>query len=186
MELIQLTSDYEMKPFDCGDAALNGFLCNDAKPFLEARLARTYLLCDDNRIVGYYCLLNDKVARRDVTNSDWRKIKKLFPHSKHFGSYPAVKIGRFAISVYYRGKGWGTELIKAIKLQLSEDPGYSQFRFLTVDAYQNAVPFYERNGFKKLTPTQEQERNGFKKLTPTQEQGDTQAMYFDIKSILES
>ena len=23
MELIQLTSDYEMKPFDCGDAALN-------------------------------------------------------------------------------------------------------------------------------------------------------------------
>ena len=26
MELIQLTSDYEMKLFDCGDAALNGFL----------------------------------------------------------------------------------------------------------------------------------------------------------------
>ena len=25
MELIQLTSEYEMKPFDCGDAALNGF-----------------------------------------------------------------------------------------------------------------------------------------------------------------
>ena len=25
MELIQLTSDYEMKPFDCGDSALNGF-----------------------------------------------------------------------------------------------------------------------------------------------------------------
>ena len=28
MDLIQLTSDYEMKPFDCGDAALNGFLFN--------------------------------------------------------------------------------------------------------------------------------------------------------------
>ena len=122
MELIQLTSDYEMKPFDCGDPTLNGFLCNDAKPFLEARLAKTYLLCDDDRIVGYYCLLNDKVARRDVTNSDWRKIKKLFPHSKHFGSYPAVKIGRFAISVYYHGQGWGTELIKAIKLQLIPFP----------------------------------------------------------------
>ena len=24
MDLIQLTSDYEMKPFDCGDAVLNG------------------------------------------------------------------------------------------------------------------------------------------------------------------
>ena len=30
MELIQLTSDYEMKPFDCGDSALNGFLQDDA------------------------------------------------------------------------------------------------------------------------------------------------------------
>ena len=27
MDLIQLTSDYEMKPFDCGDAALNGLYC---------------------------------------------------------------------------------------------------------------------------------------------------------------
>ena len=35
MELIQLTSDYELKPFDCGDAALNGFLCKDAKSVLE-------------------------------------------------------------------------------------------------------------------------------------------------------
>ena len=29
MKLIQLTSDYEMKPFDCGDPALNGIMAND-------------------------------------------------------------------------------------------------------------------------------------------------------------
>ena len=171
MDLIQLTSDYEMKPFDCGDAALNGFLCNEAKLFLETQLAKTYLLCDDDRIVGYYCLLNDKLSRQEVANSEWRKIKKLFPHSKHFGSYPSVKIGRFAISVHYRGQGWGNELMDAIKRHLKHDTGYSSFRFLTVDAYLTAVPFYERNGFKRLAPTQEQ--------------GNTQAMYFDIKSILE-
>ena len=171
MELIQLTSDYEMKPFDCGDAALNGFLCKDAKLFLETQLAKTYLLCDDDQIVGYYCLLNDKLSRQEVANSEWRKIKKLFPHSKHFGSYPAVKIGRFAVSIHYRGRGWGNELMDAIKRHLKHDTGYSTFRFLTVDAYLAAVPFYEKNGFKRLTPTQEQ--------------GDTQAMYFDIKSVLE-
>ncbi len=33
MELIQLTQDYDLKPFDCGDADLNGFLFNDAKIF---------------------------------------------------------------------------------------------------------------------------------------------------------
>ncbi|OUO50162.1 hypothetical protein B5F77_13275 [Parabacteroides sp. An277] len=171
MELIQLTSDYEMKPFDCGDAALNGFLRDEAKPFLESRLARTYLLCDEDLIVGYYCLLNDKVAKRDVANSDWRRIKKLFPHSKHFGSYPAVKIGRFAISLQYRDCGMGSKLMDIIKRRLKQDIGDSQFRFLTVDAYLEAVPFYEKNGFKKLTPTQEQ--------------GNTQAMYFDIQSVVE-
>lgn len=171
MELIQLTSDYEMKPFDCGDAALNGFLRDEAKPFLESRLARTYLLCDEDLIVGYYCLLNDKVAKRDVANSDWRRIKKLFPHAKHFGSYPAVKIGRFAISLQYRDCGMGSKLMDIIKRRLKQDIGDSQFRFLTVDAYLEAVPFYEKNGFKKLTPTQEQ--------------GNTQAMYFDIQSVVE-
>lgn len=25
MKVVQLTSDYEMKPFDCGDTELNGF-----------------------------------------------------------------------------------------------------------------------------------------------------------------
>ena len=40
MELIQLTSDYDLKPFDCGDADLNGFLLNDAKIFLEKRLGK--------------------------------------------------------------------------------------------------------------------------------------------------
>lgn len=171
MELIQLTSDYELKPFDCGDAALNGFLHDSAKPFMECRLAKTYLLCDEDRIVGYFCLLNDKMSKQDVANSDWRKVKKLFPHAKHFGSYPAVKIGRFAISLQYRDRGVGSKLMDVVKQRLKQDVGDSQFRFLTVDAYLAAVPFYEKNGFKRLTPTQEQ--------------GDTQAMYFDIKSVLE-
>ena len=29
MRLIELTSDYEMKPFDCGDAALNDIMANN-------------------------------------------------------------------------------------------------------------------------------------------------------------
>ncbi len=172
MRLIELTSDYEMKPFDCGDAALNGFLCNDAKLFLEYQLTRTYLLCDGEEIMGYFSLLNDKLSRQDVANSAWRKIKKLFPHAKHFGSYPAVKIGRLAVSVQYRGKGLGSELMDILKRLLKQNQGYSMFRFLTVDAYLAVVPFYEKNGFKKLTPTREQ--------------GDTQAMYFDMKILLKS
>ncbi len=63
--------------------------------FLEERLAKTYLLCDGEEIVGYYCLLNDKLSKQEVANSEWRKIKKRFSHSKHFGSYPAIALERF-------------------------------------------------------------------------------------------
>ena len=36
-----------------------------------------------------------------------------------------------------------------------ETGGISTFRFLTVDAYLSAVPFYERNGFKMLVTDDE-------------------------------
>lgn len=167
MKLIPLTSDYEMKPFDCGDVVLNGFLRDEAKPFQEKRLAKTYLLCDEeDRIAGYFSLFNDKVSRQEVANSTWRKIKKQFPRSKHFGSYPSVKIGRFAVSLQYRNQGWGSQMLGIIKEFLSNDTGYSHFRFLTVDAYLSAVSFYEKNDFKALLPAREQDS--------------TQAMYFDM------
>lgn len=44
MVITLLTSDYEIKSFDCGDSDLNDFLLNDAKLFTEQRIAYTYIL----------------------------------------------------------------------------------------------------------------------------------------------
>ena len=73
MVISLLTSDYEMKSFDCGDADLNDFLLNDAKSFSEKRIAYTYVLEDGDNIVGYYSLLNDKVSKLDASNSAWKR-----------------------------------------------------------------------------------------------------------------
>lgn len=102
MEIIKLTDDYELKPFDCGDADLNGFLMNDAKPFSGKRIGNTYIVEDKGKIIAYFCLLNDKISKQNVANGTWRKVKKSFPHEKHFSSYPSVKIGRFAVSAECR------------------------------------------------------------------------------------
>ncbi len=166
MDLIQLTEDYELKPFDCGDADLNGFLLNDAKKFLKKKLARTFLLVDDEKIAAYFCLFNDKIARQDVATGSWRKVKKLFPHEKHFSSYPAIKIGRFAVSLAYRHSGIGSELMTTLKFILEAETTYSIFRFLTVDAYLSAIPFYEKNDFTLLQPDDEDKH--------------TRLMYFDM------
>jgi len=157
MNLVRLTSDYELTSFDCGDDQLNKFLFEDAKPSQELRIANTFILEDDGRIVAYFCLLNDKVSKDEIIGSRWKKIKVNFPKDKQFRSYPTIKIGRFAVSIDYRGRNIGTELMALIKDLLHGQSAHSAFRYITVDAYLSAVPFYEKNGFVHLTKKDEDE-----------------------------
>ena len=151
MKLIRLTPDTELKGFDCGDEDLNNFLIEDAKGFLDKRIATSFILLDEDNIVAYFCLLNDKISRQEVTNSQWKKIKGEFPESKRFGSYPAIKIGRFAVSSKYKGRNIGSDLMNLLKGMLNDNPNYSAFRYLTVDAYLSAIEFYNKNNFKILS-----------------------------------
>ena len=160
-----------LKPFDCGDEDLNEFLMNDARFYDEQMLAHTYVFMDDNEIVAYYCLLNDKISQTDLDKSLWRKLRKNIPHEKHYDSYPAVKIGRFAVSQKYSGQSIGTSIIDSIKLKLFENSEYSACRFLTIDAYRGAILFYERNGFMPL----------LKEPDPEQP---TIPLYFDLRKVM--
>lgn len=169
MKLLRLTLDYKLTKFDCGDDDLNEFLAEDAKPCLELRIANTFILEDEGNIVAYFCLLNDKISRKEIIGSRWKKIRELFPKSKQFRSYPCIKIGRFAVSKDYRGRNIGSELIDNLKKRLNEVNGYSAFRYITVDAYLSAIPFYEKNGFVQLT---QKEENEF-----------THLMFFDMMEI---
>lgn len=56
MRLVRLTPDTELVGFDCGDDDLNSFLVEDAKSFLDKRIATSYLLVDGDNIVAYFCL----------------------------------------------------------------------------------------------------------------------------------
>ena len=147
MKLIPLTQDYPLVEFDCGDSDLNDFLLKDAKHFLEKRIANTFVLEDEGHIVAYFCLLNDKISRLEITNSKWKRIKDGFPEGKQFRSYPTIKIGRFAVSLAYRKLHIGSDLMDLLKGLLKAGQSRSAFRFITVDAYLSAIPFYQKNGF---------------------------------------
>lgn len=166
MELVRLTSSLPILNFNCGDQDLNNFLLEDAKPFLEKRIANSFILMDEDRIVAYFCLLNDKISRQEVTNNQWKKIKNSFPDGKKFSSYPAIKIGRFAVSIDYRGQQIGSKLMNILKDMLNSNSIYSAFRYITVDAYLSAVDFYSKNGFVELTEKDKKDH--------------TRLMYFDM------
>lgn len=158
----------EIGKFDCGDAALNAFIKEDAYHFKSEMIANTFVLQDEEKIVAYFSLFNDIVSRDTADRNLWRKVRGLFPHAKHFSSYPAVKIGRLAVLMAMRDSGIGSRLINLIKQMAISNQLMSAVRFLTVDAYMEAVPFYERNGFKPLR--NEAERG-------------TLPMYYDLKQL---
>ena len=182
MQLVPLAPDYPLVAFDCGDEDLNRFLLDDAKHAQELRIANTFILEDEGRIAAYFCLLNDKVSKDEVIGSRWKKIRSNFPQSKQFRSYPTVKIGRFAVSLDYRGRNIGTDLMDSIKAMLHAEHGRSAFRFITVDAYLSAVPFYEKGGTCDVDNIVGG-YHGFLHLTKKDEDEHTRLMYFDMMEI---
>lgn len=171
LQFVRLTDDYPISSFDCGDADLNDFFWMTPKHFKRNKSHIHIYLKYDGKILAYFCLLNDKISRQDSSNSMWKRIKKEFPIEKQFSNYPAVKIGRFAVDKSTHGTGLGSELMTSLKFLLQEKHVVSAFRFITVDAYINAIPFYEKNDFRLLMPNDPNEH--------------TKTMFFDMFSLSE-
>ena len=126
MILKKLESIKTIKPFDCGDSDLNGFLLDDSKYYHQQFLAHTYVIENESLTIGYFSLLTDKISKSDLDKSLWRKLRKDIPHEKHYDSYPAIK------------------------RRLSANEEYAACRFLTVDAYKESVDYYLKNRFLPL------------------------------------
>ena len=172
----RLSDNHVFLPFDCGDEDINDFLLTQAVHYQKELLAVTYLLEDGENTVFYFTLSNDKVTALELSKGFWRKIKSLFPHSKHRRDYPAVKIGRLGVNKFYQHTDdkWGTKIVGFIKNWMVSH-NKTGCRFITVDAYCTAVPFYLKNGFMFMGSD---ERLRYESKTAA-----TVTMYYDLKQI---
>ena len=89
-------------------------------------------------------------------------------NDKRIKSYPAVKIGRLGIDESAKGLSIGTFILDFIKSYFGVD-NKTGCRFVTVDAYINAVPFYVKNGFLPLNQDTETDH--------------TKLLFFDLEEI---
>jgi predicted GNAT family N-acyltransferase len=147
MHFIRLTEEHQIKPFDCGDADLNDFLFNSAKQYQSQLMAVTYILENDMETIAFFSLLNDKISVEALEKPNWRRLRKLIPHKKHLSSYPAVKLGRLAVNINYKGHHYGTDILNYLK-QLFVTNNRTGCKYITVDAYKASLPFYEKNQFQ--------------------------------------
>ena len=161
-----------VKYFDCGDEDLNDFIKNDAPLYYKARLSTSYILEDKQteKVIGYFSIAHDRISLTDFpSNSSYNRFRKrFFSQGKMFKSYPAIKLCRLATSLKYRGEGIGTMIINMIIASYQQD-NKAGCRFVTVDAYASALPFYYSQGFLPLSKEDEG--------------AETRLLYFDLKQL---
>lgn len=139
--------DDVQKPFSCGDDDLDDFFRNDALDYMGEKLSISYVLEDDNGLLAYFSIANDRVSVEDFTNSTtYNRFRRRFSNTKRLRGYPAVKLCRLGVSNLLKRNGLGSRIIQFLKASFHNHQR-SACRFLIVDAYRQSLDFYLKNGF---------------------------------------
>lgn len=140
---------HRVEAFDCGKPALTGWLLRHARQAQGSGSARTFVVCDENRVVGYFSLTVGQIDTLEVPERIRRGM----------GQYPIplVILARLAVDLNYQGKGLGTSLLQdAIRrtISIADQAGIRALLTHPIDA--DAEAFYRRFGFEP-TPMHERQ-----------------------------
>jgi predicted N-acetyltransferase YhbS len=98
---VSLTPDHDLSGFDCGEPALDDWLMQRAAKN-ESRYSRTYVVCEGNKVVGYYCISAGAVERAVAPG----RLRRNAPNS-----IPVSILGRLAVCRSHAGRGLGSDLL---------------------------------------------------------------------------
>ncbi len=96
-----LTADHDLSSFDCGEPALNDWLRHRALKN-ESRFSRAYVVCEGQKVIGYYCISAGSIERAYAPG----KVRRNAPDA-----IPISVIGRLAVSRHHAGRGIGADLL---------------------------------------------------------------------------
>jgi hypothetical protein len=134
-----LNDSHDCSAFDCGNAALNDWLKLRALPS-QGRTARTYVVCEDAKVVGYYCIASGSVERATLPKS----LKEHgLPHH-----IPVAIIGRLARDLTYKGSGLGLDLLRDALTKIAQASQTIGIRCVLVHAIDDkAAHFWKERDF---------------------------------------
>ncbi len=129
-----------LEQFDCGNPSLNEWLLRHARQAQSSGSAKTFVISDDNIVIGYFSLTVGQVETYETPERIRRGM----------GQYPipVVILARLAVSINHQGLGIGVGMLQdAIRrtLMISEQVGIRALLTHPID--DRASNFYERFGF---------------------------------------
>lgn len=140
-----LAGDHHLDAFDSGASELDAWLRRFARVAEAAGTARTYVLVEGNRVLGYSALTPGAVDRGDLPTR----------HAKGMPRHPigVILLARLAVDRSVQGRGFGRALVADAATRTLQAADLVGARAMLVHASDPAAAgFYERLGFSR-SPT---------------------------------
>lgn len=134
-----IQADHDVSQFDSGRPVLDGWLRQRAIRNEDSGASRTYVVCEEARVVGYYTLSSGSVENRQAPG----KVRRNMPDP-----IPVMLMGRLAVDRSQQGRGLGRALLRDAILRTLKAAEFAGMRALLVHALdRKAAEFYRHNGF---------------------------------------
>ncbi|MGB5726328.1 MAG: GNAT family N-acetyltransferase [Thiogranum sp.] len=134
-----ITTAHNVESFACGVPVLDEWLKRRALKNEISGASRTFVVCSNDQVIGYYALATGSVGHRDTPG----KVRRNMPDP-----IPVIVLGRLAIDERWQHAGLGRSLLRdAIlrTLSVSQQAGVKALLVHTLS--EDAKQFYLRNGF---------------------------------------
>lgn len=135
-----LTGSHEVSEFNCGNDTLNDWLIKRALKNQNSGASRTFVIGQNNRVIGYYALASGSVERMATPKSIARNMPE---------PIPVMVLGRLAIDTRMQGQRLGSALLKDALLRTLSVSKNVGIRAILVHAIsEDAKRFYLGYGFQ--------------------------------------
>ena len=136
---IPLADHHELSEFNSSVPKLNDWLRRRARANQVGGASRTFVVCEENRVIAYYALASGAVKQPEAPG----RFRRNMPDP-----IPAAVLGRLAIDQSYQGRGIGRALVRDAGLRLLNAAEILGIRGVFVHAISNdARAFYQAVGF---------------------------------------
>lgn len=133
-----LDPEHDIAGFDCGVASLNHWLERRAAANQASGASRTFVACEDRKVIGYYALASSAVAPAAAPG----RFRRNMPDP-----VPVVVLGRLAVATSHHGQGLGRALFQDAALRVIHAADAIGIRGMVVHALsEEAKVFYQRLG----------------------------------------
>jgi predicted N-acetyltransferase YhbS len=134
-----LADHHEIQEFKSGEASLDDWLRRRARANQKSGASRTYVVCEQERVIGYYALASGAVTVESASG----RLRRNMPDP-----IPVVVLARLAVDHGWQGKGLGRALFRDAAHRVMNAADAIGIRGIVVHAIsEEAKKFYLALGF---------------------------------------